>query len=60
MDDGAIVRRFQGRPAVFRGVRGDEEVEAVVGGRVLILHRADWRSLPPYEAAEPPADRKAE
>lgn len=60
MDDETGVCRFQGRPAVLRGFRGDEGIEAVVGTRVLIFHRADWQVLPRYDGAGPAADEKAE
>ncbi len=42
-------RRFQRQRATFVSFKGDDQVEMLVGGRVLAIGKEDWLCLPPID-----------
>lgn len=48
-DQEIVVRRFQRQRATFVSFKGNDQVEILVGGRVLAIGKEDWLCLPPID-----------
>ena len=48
-DQETAARRFQRQRATFVSFKGNDQVEMLVGGRVLAIGKEDWLCLPPID-----------
>ena len=47
------VRKFQRQQATFISFKGTDQVEMLVGGRVVAIGKEDWLCLPPVGNLDP-------